>query len=250
MATRFHIDTSSPVPRYHQIQENLSEMIESGTLKEGETLPSERELSEVYGVNRMTVRQAIDVLVNKGVLQKQHGIGTFVRRKVAIAPTVMGFTQRMRGSGLKPSSRLLSLEVVEPKPKVYHSLNLSQSEKVVRMERLRLVDDEPLMVETSYLPYSRFPDLIQSDVASSSLYELLEERYGVRVHEAEQTLEPTLLNDHEAHLFSLPKGEPAMLVQIIAYDADKRPIEFSKSVVRGDRCQYYFRVTTALPIVS
>jgi GntR family transcriptional regulator len=250
MATRFHIDTTSPVPRYHQIQENLAELIESGTLKEGESLPSERELSEVYGVNRMTVRQAIDVLVNKGVLQKQHGIGTFVRQKVAIAPTVMGFTQRMRGSGLKPSSRLLSMEVVTPQPKVYRSLNLNSSEKVVRIERLRLVDGEPLMVETSYLPYARFPNLVELDVASASLYELLEARYGVRVCEAEQTLEPTLLNDHEAQLFTLPKGQPAMLVQITAYDAEKKPIEFSKSVVRGDRCQYYFRVTTALPIVS
>lgn len=249
-ASYFQIDVNHSVPLYHQIQENITELMTLGILKEGEALPSERELSEYYGVNRMTVRQAIDVLVNKGRLRKIHGVGTFVKQPVQapFAPTLMGFTQRMREAGLTPSSRLLHFSVVQPKPKVYFSLKLSAADQVICVRRLRLVNNEPLMVETSYLPYSRFPDFKNLDIENASLYELLHRHYKTQIMEAEQTLEPTLLNEDEAVYLNLPLGQPAMLVQTTAYDTNHVPFEFSKSVVRGDRCQYYFHITIQRPI--
>lgn len=249
----FNIDTSKPMPLYYQIQENLIELMDLGLLKAGESLPSERDLSKYYGVNRMTVRQAIDGLVKKGLVNKQHGVGTFVSNQPAVktfAPAVTGFSQRMREAGLRPSSRVLVSQRMLPSPLISHRLGIPVTEEVYAIQRLRLVNDEPLMIETSYLPYSRFPGLDSHDVGQQSLYQILEDQYGVRVHETEQTLEPTLMTQGEAELLSMSGGQPAMLVRILAFTLDRAPIEFSKSVVRGDRCRYYFRVNTQKPIIS
>ncbi len=249
----FYVDASRPTPLYYQIQENLAELIELKLLQPGDMLPSERELSKLYDVSRLTVRQAIENLVSKGLISKQQGVGTFVSEKAPpppFEPTVTGFTQRMREAGLRPSSRLLEKSIITAPPLVYHRLDLRATDEVVRIKRMRLVDDEPLMIETSYLPVTRFPDLIDQDLEQHSLYSVLETRYNVLIHEAEQSLEPTLLTAHEAELFNLDAGLPAMLVYIAAYAADRTPIEFSKSVVRGDKCRYYFRVHTHRPIVS
>ncbi len=248
----FYADPNRPTPLYYQIQENLVELITLELLKPGDMLPSERELCRLYGVSRLTVRQAIEPLVMRGLLKRQHGVGTFVAeqpRTGSFAPTVMGFSQRMREAGAKPSSRLLEKAIVTAPPLVYHRLDLRADAQVVRLRRVRLVDDEPLMVETSYLPLARFPGLLEQDLGSQSLYRVLETAYNTAIAEADQTLEPTVLNEHEAELLGVAAGMPAMLVQIIAYTGDHQPVEFSKSVVRGDRCRFYFRVQTAQPIV-
>lgn len=246
----FQINHNDRTPRYLQIQENLIELIDLGLLNAGDSLPSERDLSRFYQVNRMTVRQAIDGLVSQGLIYKQHGIGNFVSDQPPVkqfAPTVMGFSQRMREAGLIPSSRLLKQDVIIPSPLICYRLRLEQDSPVIIVKRLRLVNDEPLMLETSYLPYARYKRVMNYEV--DSLYQILEDEYGIIVSDTEQTLEPTLLEEAEARHFGLPVGKPAMLVRILAYTEDRQPIEFSKSVVRGDRCRYYFRVNTQKPIV-
>lgn len=249
----FRIDIASVVPRYAQIQDNLAELIEVGLLKAGDMLPSERDLSEMYGVSRLTVRQALHALINRGVIHTQHGVGTFVsatRPKANLAPTVTGFSQRMREAGMTPSSRLLQAECLSVTPVLRHRLALREDAEVICLRRLRLANDEPLMVETTFLPAARFIDLTTHDLETQSLYHLLELHYGVRVTATEQSLEPTLLQADEAVHLQQAEGIPAMLVRIVAYDRDQRPVEYSKSVVRGDRCRFYFRVNTQLPILS
>jgi len=249
----FSIDKSSSLPIYYLIQQNLVELIDLGLLKADDSLPSERDLSQYYGVTRMTVRQAIDTLVQKGLVYKQHGVGTFISEQKPVkdfVPTVMGFSSRMREAGLSPSSQLIDRTVITPTPLIAHRLQIPQQSQVIALKRLRMVNDEALMVETSYLPYEQYPAVMTADLAGQSLYKFLEEQYQVSVDEAEQTLEPTLMSDGEAALFGMEAAQPAMLVRVLAFSAERRPIEFSKSVVRGDRCRYYFRVTTQKPIIS
>ncbi|MEL7432500.1 MAG: GntR family transcriptional regulator [Chloroflexota bacterium] len=250
----FHINPKmSDAPLYQQIHDNLMDLIDNNLLQSGDALPSERVLSECYDVNRMTVRQAIDNLVQKGLLFKKQGAGTFVSEKRAVpsfTPSVTGFSQRIRESGGTPSSRLLSRDLLTPDAVLSHRLQLQPDEQVIMIKRLRLVNDEPLMLETSYLSHALFPRLLTENIENQSLYHLLEDIYNMGIVEAEHTLEPTLPNAFEARQLSIDLNQPAMLVRVTAYSVDHIPIEFSKSVIRGDRSRYYLRVNTRKPIIT
>lgn len=242
----FRIDTGSPIPLYYQIRENLRELIVLDELSPGDTLPSERELAEIYGVSRLTVRQAITELVREGLLKRQQGVGTFVAQPKLIQalPKVMGFTERMLQAGRVPSSQLIELTTQPTSKRLAHRLNISPDAQVVKLVRLRLANGEPVMLETAYLPYQRFPNLLSQDFEEGSLYETLTSKYDVRIAEAEEVLEPVLLTQYEADLLGTQEGTPALLVEVMAYADDGQPIEFSKSIVRGDKSRYYFRIKT------
>jgi GntR family transcriptional regulator len=249
----FHLDGGSSKPLYHQIQDNIVQLIDHDLLRSGDALPSERLLGEYYSVNRMTVRQAIDALVQRGLLRRRHGSGTFVNDQPAmqaLQPTVVGFSERMRKEGLRPSSRLLHRTITLPEPIVAHRLNISREQQVIIIKRLRLINDVPLMLETSYLSSALFPELLERDLENESLYDILAQDYDMKVVEAEHTLEPTLASAYEAQHLGIDLRTPAMLVRVLAYSQDRVPIEFSKSIVRGDRCRYFFRVNTAMPILD
>lgn len=249
----FVIDMNSPMPRYHQIKQNILGLIQASVLRTGDALPSERELSDSYGVNRMTVRQAITELSTQGVVRRLHGVGTFVTEQNTIAPlvpAVTGFSERYRSAGMRPASVVIGLEKLQASPLIAQRLALEAKAPVVALQRLRLVNDEPLMLETSYLPFARFPELLSEDFSSESLYDVLGRRYQIHIRETEQTLEPTLLTDPESGYFELTTGQPAMLVYITAYTDNHQPVEFCKSIIRGDRCRYYFKVNTQSPIID
>jgi GntR family transcriptional regulator len=248
----FAIDLNSPVPRYYQIQQNILDLIQSNVLRAGDALPSERELSETFGVSRMTVRQAITELTTQGVLRRLHGVGTFVAETTGItplSPATIGFSERIRSAGMKPTSRVITLEVGQATPVIAARLLVEPKAPVIFLKRLRLVDDEPLMVEKSYLPYHKYPELIDRDFGAQSLYDVLDRHYQAHIVETEQTLEPTLLTPEESEYFGLKTGQPAMLVHITAYTDNHQPVEFCKSVIRGDRCRYYFTVNTEVPMI-
>ena len=249
----FQIDTSKTTPLYHQIQENIIELIDLNLLNAGDSLPSEREMSHYYDVTRMTVRQAIEGLSQKGFVERQHGVGTFIRDKQVVrpfVPTLMGFSQRMREAGIEPTSGVLERTRVQPTPIIAHRLRLDADDSVIVIRRLRLANQEPLMIETSYLSYRHFAPLMNVDLESQSLYQAIETLTGHTLREAEHTLEPTLVDTQEASILGVQVGQPAMLVRVLAYSNQRFPIEYSKSVVRGDRCRYYLRVHTQQPILT
>jgi len=242
--TIFQIDTESDVPLYHQMKESLREAIEDRALEPEDMLPSERELSKLYGVSRPTVRQAVHELVQEGSLRRVAGIGTFVGKPkvVQVFPTVLGFSARMRQEGHATINRVLRQQKEQASPSVARRLHIPEGTPVMRLARLRIVDNEPLMIETSFLPLERFPDLLNDDFAIRSLYDVISARYGVTVSELDQTLEPVLMTEYEAGLLESSAGSPAMLLEVVAYDRQDDPFEFSKAIVRGDKCQYGFRM--------
>jgi GntR family transcriptional regulator len=245
--TIFHIDPESDVPLYHQVKENLRDTIEGRQLEPEDMLPSERELSKLYGVSRPTVRQAVHELVQEGMLRRVSGIGTFVAKPkvVQVFPTVLGFSARMRQEGHATINRVLRQQEESAGPSVARRLRIPEGSPVIRLSRLRIVDNEPLMIETSFLPLERFPDLLSDDFALRSLYDVISARYGVTVSELDQALEPVLMTEYEASLLDSSAGSPAMLLEVIAYDAQDDPFEFSKAIVRGDKSKYYFRMRSS-----
>jgi len=237
------IDRQAKVPLYHQISENLRTLIESGALQPGETVPSEWELGDLYGVSRLTVRRALDELSREGWLTRRHGVGTFVAAPTMaqIVPSKLSFSQKMRQIGRTPGSRWVSVKVIPAMDEVAAHLGLEVHARVTELVRVRLTDDEPIMLETAYLSQARFPDLSEANLGYGSLYEFLSERYQVLIVAVDQTLEPVLLTAQEALLLDAEPGAPALLSELVAFTKDNTPIEYSWSVTRGDKCKFYFR---------
>jgi GntR family transcriptional regulator len=239
----YKINRLDKAPLYDLIEQNLRELILRGQINVGESVPSEWELANLYGVSRLTVRNALDNLTRQGWLIRRHGVGTFVSHPNAteITPSKLSFTEQMHAIGRKPSSRLLSMLVVTAEAEVANKLKLELGELVVEIVRLRLADGEPILLEKSYLSQKRFPGLENAtELTTSSLYEWLAVHYQTIVAMMDQTLEPVLLNDAQARQLETQPGTPAILSKVLAYTNDAEPIEYSWSVTRGDQCRFYF----------
>lgn len=239
----FKIDPHSRLPLYDQIERNLRDLIINGKLIPGGMIPSEWELVELYGVSRLTVRRAVDELVRQNWLERKHGVGTFVRQPSAasISATKLSFTEQMRSIGRQPGSRLISKRETSATPKIARSLRLEVDDPIFEITRVRLADDEPILLETTCLSLKRFSSLPEvSWSENESLYQILSERYGVTVVGLDHTLKPVLLTETEAHYLHTKAGIPAILSEIVAFTRDGTPVEYVWSVSNGDKSEFYF----------
>ena len=234
------VQKDSSVPIYSQVERIVMDMIDSGRLSAGQRAPSEREIAETLGISRMTARAAMSNLVADGYLYSVPGKGTFVAnpkmRQELLELT--SFTEDMRNRGLKPGARLLGIGVTDQaSEKIYRTLELPVEEDLVRIHRLRTADEEPMCLETSYLPRSYVPWLLEEDFETRSLYLTLES-HGIELVRAEEHLEATLVRETESELLTVPVGSPALLIERTTYTEGDRPIEFVKSLYRGDRYRF------------
>jgi GntR family transcriptional regulator len=228
------------LPLYRRIGADLRDRIRSGLLAPGGQVETELELMERYGVSRATVRQALGALVGEGLLEIRRGLGTFVTTP-RFEHTIGGFysfSREIERHGLRPATRVLGLGLESAEEPAAGALGIGIGTPVVALRRLRLAGDDPLVVETSYLPAARFPGLERVDFAAARLYDTLTNAYGCRPTRARETFEPILLTADEAELLDQGRGEPALRVERTAFDQDDAPIEFCRSTVRGDRYRY------------
>ncbi len=229
-----------PAPAaYVQIEEELAERIRTGELPAGSLLPPERELAEQMGVSRMTVRQALGRLADRGLLRREQGRGTFVSEPKLnqSLSTLSGFFEQMLSQGIIPTSRLLSREEVLASRAVAQVLGLRIGEPLYKVVRLRSGGGVPLVLETSFFPARLVPGLLEQDLERSSIYRLME-RYQARPVRAIQSLEPVPAREFEAELLQIPVGAPVMLVERTAWDAQGRAVEYAKDIYRGDRSRF------------
>lgn len=241
------LDRRSVLPLYVQIQQTLREQIRAGVIRAGAAVPSERDLSERYGISRMTVRQAMRALRQEGVLYRERGRGLFVTpRKVDVhTRNLVGFSEDMRQRGLRPSSRLIRLAREHATREVAADLNLEPREEVFHLERLRLADGTPMAYESTFLPAALCPDLERCDLARDSLYRILQEDCGLRFERAREVLEAAAGGRRIARLFRTRPSTPVLVVRRVVYTDDNRPIESATTVYRADRYRATFHVTTA-----
>ena len=232
------------LPRYVQIAESLLEQIESGQLKPGDRLPAERTLSEMLGVNRMTVRRALRVLESRGLVVRLQGDGTYVAEpKIERqAASLTSFTVGMQRRGLQPGARIVSFEQRPVEASVGALLQLPISAPVYSLLRLRSINQEPVMLERYTIPIQRFPGLERHDLEQRSVYEVFQTEYRVTVERARQSLEPVVATEFEAELLAIPSGSPLMLERRLSFDLEGRPVEHGTDLYRGDR----FRFVTEL----
>jgi GntR family transcriptional regulator len=242
--------TSGPLPRYHQLKAIIREKVQLGEWQAGNLIPSERELCEQYGISRMTARQSITELVNEGLLYREQGKGTFVgRSKIAQQlQRLTGFSEDMRARSHRPGARVLSAEMRPADEVVAERLRIKIGQPVFRLHRLRLADAKPLALEISLVSFIGCERLLEEDLERDSLYELLEAKHGLPPLEAEQEIEAGLAQSEEARLLDVGVDSPVLLTRRTTYTERGRPIEYARSVYRGDKYTFCTRLVRARTI--
>jgi GntR family transcriptional regulator len=225
------------VPKYYLLKRHLLDMTK--TMPAGSPVPPERTLSVEFGTSRTTVRQALQELVVEGRLERIQGKGTFVAKpKVAQELKLTSYTEDMRAQGLEPTSTLLDIGYVLADEVLAERLAIKQGARVLRIERLRLANGEPMAIETTHLSGQRFPGLRRLLAKSTSLYAVLSQTYDIKLLEAEETIETVPAPPREAHLLGTDVGLPLLLLSRHSLDDAGKPIEYVRSLYRGDRYKF------------
>lgn len=217
----------------------IKDEIESGKYQDGDTLPPVTELAKQYGVGISTIREALRKLEAIELIKIVHGRGSFVQRKhIQWEAKFASFSEIIRKWGKVPGARLLKSATISADDRVAAQLNLPCGSPVHFLRRLRLADNEPIAIENSYLPAERFPNLLTEYKDPMSLYQLLEIQYGTYMTSALQTVRAELLVEDDRELLGAAKGEPALVLETIAYDFKSVPVEYGLSIFKADKYRY------------
>lgn len=224
-------------PKYWGLKRHLLDLL--GSLPPGSPIPTERSLATEFDVSRTTVRQALAELTVEGRLLRVQGKGTFAAEpKVAQRLQLSSYTEDMIAQGREPSSKLLDVSEIPAEAELARLLRIRAGAKVLRLHRLRLADNEPMAMETTHLPLGRFRGLRRYVTSGGSLYQILRERFDVDMGHAEETIETALAGPHEAELLGADVGMPMLLLSRHSFDTEERPVEWVRSVYRGDRYKF------------
>ena len=237
------IDKNSSIPYYLQLADILKRDIEGrGSSREPYQLPSENELAARQGITRATVRRALDVLEREGWIYREKGRGSFAatRRVEHELSKLVSTTEDMRKRGWSLTTKLLSVERVAAPPRVARALEIREGDPCYKLLRLRIVEDEPISLQTPYLPAELCPDLEKHDL-TASLWRLLETRYGLRLWTGHEILRARCVLPHEEGLLQLDRCTAVMYMERVTYAATGQAVEYLEAVWRGDR--YDFTVT-------
>jgi GntR family transcriptional regulator len=241
LAEHMHpIDKSSSVPYYLQLADVLRREIgEQQAPLEVLQLPSENELASSQGITRATVRRALDVLEREGLIYRHKGKGSFaaVRRVEHELTQLVSTTEDMRSRGWDLSTTVVSLEKTAMRSGVRRALESSQDAECYELCRLRLVDEQPISIQSTYLPASLCPALEENDL-TASLYRLLETRYGLRLWSGRETLRARCATAREAQLLHVPAQSPVMYMERVTYDVTGQAVEYLEAVWLGDRYDF------------
>lgn len=229
---------------YAQLEERIRERIDSGEWAPGTLIPSERELAATFGLSRTTTRRAIGRLERDGLLRREPRRGTYVEEPKATveALSLQGFSAQILHMGASPASRLLQFERIVPSASVRSDLEIEPGDLVYAIERLRMVNDQPVALHKSYLSESLAPGLDAGQLENRSLYDVLESEYGVKVVRAEETLQSTSATQYEAAVLGVEPGAPMLLLNILLRSSHGEPVEVVRAIFRGDRIRLRYEI--------
>jgi len=247
-----NIDRTSPLPYYVQLKTALAEAIESGQWVPGDRIPSEPELCTMFGVSRTVVRQALKDMTYQGLVVREKGKGTFVAEpKISsgsLVHSLVGFYQDMAERGQAPVTRVLEQAIEPAGAKLATALGLESTTPVIKLVRLRFVQDEPIVLVTSYLPYDLCPELVNADLSEQSLYAFLKSAYGLSVASGRRRIESVAAGEAEARLLNIEEGAPLLKLDSVSYLQDGTPLEYFHGAFRGDRSRFEIEIDRTLGI--
>jgi GntR family transcriptional regulator len=231
---------AAPAPKYQVVKEAMLGRLIDGTWQPGAMIPSEPELCQEFSVSRMTIRRAISDLVHEGKLRTVQGKVTFVaapKLQERFVQRAFGIYEDMERRGLHLTTRVLRLETIPAPVEVATRLRLHPGDPVHILVRLRSVEQEKVLVSTTYIPAHFCPELVHEDLSTGSLYRLLKTRYGLTIARGERSLEAVFAGQWEARLLELALGSPLLRLDSVAYLADQRPFEYSQALHNGARAR-------------
>ena len=235
------INFESHIPYYIQLMELLKTQIVQKKWEPGEQIPGEQDLCDTYSVSRTVVRQALRELELEGVITRRKGKGTFIAEpKISegLIQKLTGFYQDMVERGLKPVTKVLHQQVVPADETTAKFLNILPGTQVVDIQRLRYINEEPIQLVTTYIPYAIFPPIATVDLTNRSLYEFLEKEGGIILSRGRRYIEATLANENDAMLLDIERGAPLLMLDSISYTENEVAFEYYHALHRGDRSRF------------
>ncbi|KXO07314.1 GntR family transcriptional regulator [Marinobacter excellens] len=233
----------SPLPLYVQIRDRLRRDILDGTYQVHERLPSENEMMGVFGVSRITIRQALRDLHNEGLVFSAQGKGTFVSKPKAVqnVQRLEGFGEAMAAQGYEASARVLSIQQLKAPKAVMSALDLQPGEDTIEVKRVRYLNRAPVCIENSYFPMDIGRRMFGLDL-SGDIFPMLENLFGIPLGGADISLDAILADDEAQQYLNLKSGEAILRVERLTHNRDGRPIDFEYLCYRGDSFKYQFRI--------
>ena len=223
------------LPAYKRIQGAILKRIESGQLKPGDAVNSERELAKIHHVSLMTARHALAGLEREGMVVRRLGAGTFVAPPKIHFNKLMSYTEQMSGRSLSVSSKLLSLGMIDTEQEIAARLALPATSKLIKVERLRMGANEPFAIETCYLSAEDFVGLTQSPLDRVSLFSILEQDYGLEIAHADEEIDATTADPHTAKLLGIASGAPVLRIRQVIYSTKGKTALYVLGLYRSDR---------------
>lgn len=234
----------APLPLYAQIKDALRTRILDGTYAPHSQMPSEHELCAMFGVSRITVRQALGDLQKEGLLFKLHGKGTFVSKPKAFqnVSSLQGFAEAMSSMGYEIVNQLRSFRVVEASRQVAARLGVEEGSPVTEIHRVRLLNREPVSLELTWLPETLGARLANADLVTRDIFLILENDCGVPLGHADIAIDAILADEDIADALRVEEGSPVLRIDRLTHDAHGAPIDYEHLYFRGDAFQYRLRI--------
>jgi len=228
-------------PAYKKIQNVIRKRIEGGQLKIGAAVDSERELARIHGVSLMTARHALAGLEHEGIVERRRGSGTFVAPPKIHFNKLMSYTEQMGSRGLAPRSRVLFARVIDQQFEIAARLGRPATSQLVKIDRLRLTGEDPFALETIYLPAPEFSGLISAQLGKNSLFSALKHDYDVDLAYADEEVDATAADVHNAELLAVTRGAPLLRIRQVIYSTRGEAVIYGVGLYRSERHTLFIR---------
>lgn len=227
---------SGVIPRYYQLKGILEKRIQAGEFQFGDKFPTDEQLCREYGLSRGTVRRALEMLTDEGLLRREQGRGTFLisPHQSPVFFRLASFDEEMKSRGWEPGTRLLSRRVFPASAEVARQLQVRAGGKVIEIIRLRLADGSPVAYETRYLGYKTCPQLLEEDLENQSIHSLLIDKYNIPLVRACYTIEARVLSQEEAAFLQVEPGSAGFAIERVTYSTGEKPVTWYRIIYRGD----------------
>lgn len=236
------IDRDSPFPLYVQVKKTLEAQIEQAHWQPGDQIPGEPELCRLFGVSRPVIRQALQDMEHEGLIIRKKGLGTFISSPKIVSKSLVhslsGFHEDMVEHGLKPVADVLEQEIQPASKKLAQMLAVEEMTPVTKITRLRYVEDEPVAIVTSYLPYELCRSLINADLTHQSLYAYLETECGLTIASGWRRIDAVVASEERAALLKINPGSPLLQLESVSYAPDGSAVEYFLALFRSDKTSF------------
>ena len=238
------VDKNNLIPLYHQVETSIRKDIANKIYLPEQLIPTELELQKKFDVSRETIRKAVNNLVNAGLVEKRRGIGTFVTlpKIVHRVGHLYGSYEEIVARGTIPTTNFIEKREIKPPDPMRKAMKLERGATVIKIKRLRLVNNEPVAILSSYLPTDIVPELDRIKFKNNSLYHTLETIYNLTLSEGDEIIEAGSIRGRDANRLQIKKGSPILVVKRLTYLNDSRVIEKLTALYRSDKFKYLVKL--------